>query len=558
MTDRPSPDFASRIARHRFAVLAAIIVVSGGAIFAGLRHTSTTFDEITLVAGGARGYWTGRFDLLFDHPPVMQYLYGLAAVTTGPTFPAEPDGANPRADPSYRWSYSRSFFWEVGNDPERLALVSRLVALAVALGLVLLVYAFTARAAGRTEDALLAALLTAFLPAVLAHGGIAYNDLPLAVALLGTVWLADETVRRPTAKGAAAVGLGVAVALGVKFSAAIVAPMIVLLVALEASTRLRDREWWRAVGRAAAVGAVVAYLGLVVVWRGDPSLEEFRAGMRATLFHVGKGHGNPAFLLGERSPTGWWYFFPVAFLFKTPAALHALLVAAAVPVVRSRPGLRTLAGSRLRAPAVLLLGYGAGLLTSNLAIGFRHALPALPALVILVAAGAGAVARTWAPRGRLVVGALAAWFVVSSLSWFPHFIPYMSEYVPDRDRGYEVLIDSSLDWGQGLLDLREFMEERGIERVHLGYFGSARPGGYGIAYEPLPSFFPLRGGESPPVSLPTGEDGPDWIAISATNLQGIYLQGDPYARFREIRPEAVLGHTIFLYRVSGEPGTGGP
>ena len=112
-----------------------------------------------------------------------------------------------------------------------------------------------------------------------------------------------------------------------------------------------------------------------------------------------------------------------------------------------------------------------------------------------------------------------------------------------RDRNHEVLIDSSLDWGQGLLELREFMRERDIPRIYLSYFGSALPAGYGIDYVPLASFFrlaPTRGPAQPE---------PEYIVISATNLAGAYLAGDPFAKFREIRPDHVVANTMLVYRI---------
>src|SRR5690606_1775522 len=130
---------------------------------------------------------------------------------------------------------------------------------------------------------------------------------------------------------------------------------------------------------------------------------------------------------------------------------------------------------------------------ADLNIGFRYALPLLPMLTVLVAVG---IVRVWPlvrPAARAVIALAIAWCVVHPLSYHPHYLTYISEYGPGRDQNYRVLVDSSLDWGQGLLALREFMEEEGIERIQLSYFGSALPGGYGIDYVPLVSFFPLRG-----------------------------------------------------------------
>src|SRR5262249_45708388 len=46
--------------------------------------------------------------------------------------------------------------------------------------------------------------------------------------------------------------------------------------------------------------------------------------------------GNPTFLLGSYSPTGWWYFFPFVFAVKTPLPTLILIAAGIVQVYRSR------------------------------------------------------------------------------------------------------------------------------------------------------------------------------------------------------------------------------
>jgi hypothetical protein len=146
-----------------------------------------------------------------------------------------------------------------------------------------------------------------------------------------------------------------------------------------------------------------------------------------------------------------------------------------------------------------------------------------------------------------VILAATAWIVVQTASYYPHFLAYISEYGPDRDENYTVLADSSLDWGQGLIELSEFMRENGITRVYLSYFGSASPRAYGIDYVPMSSFFPL---DNPPAA--TGAAAPEWVAISATNLTGTYFNADPFAKFRESRPNHVIGHNMYLYHLSAD------
>ncbi|MGH7553861.1 MAG: glycosyltransferase family 39 protein, partial [Longimicrobiales bacterium] len=308
------------------AVLALIVIVSAFATAAAMRKTSTTFDEIVLIAGGARGYETGRFDIAPEHPPLMQYAYGLPVYLSGPRFPDESGvPAEMQRAMGYRYLYAQRFFFDDANDPERLAFLGRLPAVVCVIVLVCLVFVFVTQRYG-AGSGMLAALLTGFLPDVLAHGGVAYNDLPLAAALFAAVWAMDAAARRPSPAAGAITGVMLALAFGIKFSAVALVPIGALILLFEGLDRRGDRRWLLEAGRCLVVAALVAYVVLVTIYRGDFVLAEFRYGLDFTLGHVSKGHGAPGYLLGEFSPTGWWYFFPVAFLFKTPVALHALML----------------------------------------------------------------------------------------------------------------------------------------------------------------------------------------------------------------------------------------
>jgi hypothetical protein len=170
-------------------------------------HTSATFDEVITIAAGARGFEIGRFDMVPDHPPLMEYLYGLPAHLARPSFPPEP---GPGLLPDRYW-YAAAFFSERGNDPELLVFLPRLVAAGFAVLLSLAVFLTTRRRFG-TPSAVFALLLCAFLPDVLAHGGVAYSDVPLALCWICTLYATDAVVRDPSVRRAGRRG-GVARAL---------------------------------------------------------------------------------------------------------------------------------------------------------------------------------------------------------------------------------------------------------------------------------------------------------------------------------------------------------
>jgi hypothetical protein len=169
----------------------------------------------------------------------------------------------------------------------------------------------------------------------------------------------------------------------------------------------------------------------------------------------------------------------------------------------------------------------------------------LPLFCVMVAAGVAYLWKVGPGKLRAAILVLLTWLMIAPLTYYPNFLAYISEYGPGRDRGSEVLVDSSLDWGQGLIQLGEYLREHNIERVYLSYFGSGRPDAYGIDYEPLHSFFSLR----PSTLRKPNAATPTHVVISATNLQGAYFATDPFSRFRDAEPEAVVAGTMYVYRI---------
>lgn len=142
--------------------------------------------------------------------------------------------------------------------------------------------------------------------------------------------------------------------------------------------------------------------------------------------------------------------------------------------------------------------------------------------------------------------ALAAWYAAGTLRVHPHYLAYFNEIAGGPARGYHSLVDSSLDWGQDLKGLATWLGARGITHVKLSYFGSADPAYYGIDAEMLPSTM------SPRPAHVTREVRPgDVLVVSATNLQGVYLETEDrrlMERIRQVAPLGEVGHSIFVFR----------
>ena len=70
-----------------------------------------------------------------------------------------------------------------------------------------------------------------------------------------------------------------------------------------------------------AIGIWAVYsfsFGKVNAWNMNLPAPEFFDGVSFAMYHNSKGHA--AYFLGEIRNTGWWYFFPVLLVVKTPLA----------------------------------------------------------------------------------------------------------------------------------------------------------------------------------------------------------------------------------------------
>ncbi len=198
-----------------------------------------------------------------------------------------------------------------------------------------------------------------------------------------------------------------------------------------------------------------------------------------------------AFLNGQFSLFGFHAFFPYTFLVKTPLAVFVIILIAIGATVR---GLKQ-AGAKWRAQLaegfyqtlplwVLLAVYWATAISSHLNIGHRHILPTYPPLFILCGAAgywfdASTKNRKVSPlarnrflpatRGLLVVSLIV---LVSEIAYrFPHYLAYFNGIVTP-EQAYRHLVDSSLDWGQDLPLVRDYIEKKHPPQpVYLSYCG---------------------------------------------------------------------------------------
>jgi hypothetical protein len=173
----------------------------------------------------------------------------------------------------------------------------------------------------------------------------------------------------------------------------------------------------------------------------------------------------PMYLLGKVSPTGRWFYFPVAFAIKSSITLLLLLPLALLT--------RALYRTHPRQMLFLLLpsvGYFAISLTSGLNIGVRHVLPVYPFFIVVAAAGA----CWWSRRHRGCLYGLMVLLVfhaVTAVRTAPSYLAFANELWGGTRNTYRFLNDSNADWGQNLKLVESYVQAHGIQDCWIAAIG---------------------------------------------------------------------------------------
>jgi hypothetical protein len=263
--------------------------------------------------------------------------------------------------------------------------------------------------------------------------------------------------------------------------------------------------------------------------------------------HARAGHASWA--LGVQSVSCLPWYFPVAWLVKTPIPLLAA----------SGAGVALVAARARRAPEVAVVVLGAPALLAVAAIasgicnGVRQVLPATPFLAV---AGGAALAALWqGATGRAVALAAVGWMALSLLRVHPDAITFSNELAGGPARTWTRLTDSNVDWGQSLSQVAGALRGERVRTIWLDYFGTAWPPAHGLPDVRKVQDWRFRAGAVLPVARRDGPDpgGREIVAVSATCLVDAYVaEQDLHAWLRERTPWRWAGNAIALFDVTGD------
>jgi 4-amino-4-deoxy-L-arabinose transferase-like glycosyltransferase len=499
------------------ACFAALAVTS-------MRLESVTSDEVAHLPAGYTYVLTGDFRLNPQHPPLVKALAGAPLAF----LPLK------RIDDTAGWAtaddriFGADFLVHNYEPLDRILFAGRLpmVALGVFFGAALFRWA---EAMWGFPAAVVALFLYCFSPNMLAHARLVTTDAGIAGFTLCTLFALWRFTAGGRRADAALCGLLLGCALLAKYSGVLTALLVGCL--LVASLRLGRSG--RQVAEAALWIAGIAAL-VVTVGFGSPRglvryVESFQQMSRD--FDMRQ----QAFLWGWQA-SGFWYYYLLAQLWKTP--LPALLLFAAALL------LMPLRGREARRDWLFVLlpiaaFHGAGtVFRPN--IGLRHVLPVFPFL-FLAAGWAGGRMIESGNRGRAAVLVLVLWTGVGTLRVHPHYLAYFNELAGGPAGGVRYLSDSNLEWGQDVAGLRSYIERTRPARARIAVFAPLALEAQGVIGEPIK----LR-------DLVWPEEGVTYF-VGTNHLIRASYANNPALHFEWLdryRPVDTIGWSIYVYRFS--------
>jgi 4-amino-4-deoxy-L-arabinose transferase-like glycosyltransferase len=501
------------IERYRIALLLALIAIGSIRIVATYHVFSHTWDEPGHIAGGLELLRNHIYQFDQQHPPLTRVVEAI-----GPWLVGEQPPASRRPGDVWMFQEARRILYG-SHKYEQVLFAARLGNLLFFWIGCVVAYLwgkrFSSAAAG-----VFAAFLFSFFPAVLAHAGLATTDMG-CTAMLGAAFLAGAVLlEEPSPRHAVAFGALGGLAILSKFSALVFFPASAALVlaCYLAIQRPAKRQIVQNAKTLAPLAAISTAVACLVVWAGylfsfshGVIAPELWSGISEVTAHNDSGHWS--YLFGTVRHFGFWYFFPVAILVKTPIPLLALAGLGTWLAIRNR-------GTRLWVSVAYAAGILGVAMLSNINIGLRHILPMYVAIAAL--GGAALVRLFQGPRRDYAIAvALLVWMAATSLLTHPDYLAYFNIFAGNQPE--KIMVDSDLDWGQDVTCLGRRLQALGVHQVTF-IPGDAcdlkrQPGFEGIAVNQVMSW-----------AMPTV----GWNALGVTGLKAMRLG------FYDTHPELTL------------------
>ncbi|MCX6815411.1 MAG: glycosyltransferase family 39 protein [Candidatus Aenigmarchaeota archaeon] len=251
------------------------------------------------------------------------------------------------------------------------------------------------------------------------------------------------------------------------------------------------------------------------------------AALGYNIWHSTEGH--ISFLMGETSVHGWWYFYIIAYLIKTPISILLFLFMFTIFLASKKIKMK-------KDWLFIVLPIIATFIFLSFFIGFdiglRHLMIAYPFIFVILSSIVTANLKKHQKRIlNLFIIALLIWYVFEAVTFLPYNMSYFNQFIGKPENGYLWLSDANIDIGQGINEVGKYAKQHNLTSLYIS--------------TPIPkSFWNYYGNFSYASCQPA--NGIYAISIDMLNM----IRRDCYSWLRERTPDAILGYSTFVYNVT--------
>jgi hypothetical protein len=452
-------------------------------VAAPISRLSQNVDEPYHV-GAAVSMWEAKAYVLgLEQPPLTRWVSGVPLMLMGAELPEYRGTTMSRKGDE---AYAAGVKVLCAGDRERcFRLLSGARWAMTVFPILAILYAFLlGRRFAGVYAGTIAAALVSFDPTMLGHGFWVCTDAAAAAGFLAVLFHWHNAMQRPSTARLIVAGIAIGLAISCKFSVVVVLPALLVMYAIariKFNTPRIQIFGWSAIALAAFVALWATFffrigtlgnsdtLASAPQWNRIPAraknvpvpMPAMWIGLARLAAHSAQGHGTELF--GKISNRGWWYYFPVVVLTKTPVVMLVLMAAGICAALAPResklaPGEsaptsgESAPAQRASAPgAAWTLLWPAGFfffisMVGSIQIGIRHVLPAIACAHILAA--------IWLSRRSWIYATVV--LLLLAVESFPFGQEYIAYYNPvARPWGDHIALGSNYDWGQDVVKLTD-------------------------------------------------------------------------------------------------------
>jgi len=555
-----------------------LLFILGYSLIQSVEFDSATTDEAIHIISGYLANNNNNFTIDPEHPFLAKRIYTLPLQIIQPYVNFQDKLFTSANDFFYdSWSETReaanNFLYNWGNDADIILFYSRITGIIFTI-LFAFIFWYVTKKNFSALAGFFALLLFVFCPNILAHARLANTDIWYTGAYFFVVWAYVNYLFKITniksqklfnrLKFIILPGLMLGFALAVKFSS-LTLPIILASLALTYYFfNNKKNKFWPYFWQKLFDFILMGLIGFVVVWASynfsveqvnqfAGKLPDLIAGnynnvlikleflikflkpaeyWKGIALTMGSALGSrPAYLMGQFSYGGWWYYFPIVFLIKTPIPVLVLFFSSIFYYIANYKKL-TFKHSAILLSIFVFFGIT---LFSKLNLGVRHILPIYPFIFMLL----GVFCADFLHQFRhykyliaIILTVLFVWYIASSIKIYPSYLSYFNEFIGGPKNGGNYLSDSNIDWGQDLRRLKQYLDDNKIyDKIKMEYFWTSTDGPtyYGINWQQLEQNNPNQKG---------------YIAIGVSALAN-----KEFSWLKNYEPITRIGNSVYLYKI---------